>query len=234
MPDLKPLIGYIVDQINDREGVVGKTALVKLVYLVDVEHYRRYGRTVSGLSWRFYHYGPYAAELEQVIRENRFVNEYGNRERPGYRYFGKGDWQDIHRVFNAHFGSSVKHVADWVIEQWGIESLEIILDYVYFETEPMQDAQRGENLDFTKIKKEEQVTARKAASHALPEATSNDFRNRLKQRREQTTRRLRQATEPVYDQVYADASKLMAEDEGRFAKVRPNTKVSGPNREQRA
>lgn len=231
MPDLKSLIGYIVDQVNDREGVVGKTALVKLVYLIDVEHYRLYGRTATDLQWRFHHYGPHTAELERVIGDNPFVNEYGGWQRSGYRYYGSGDWREVHRDFNAQFGPSVKRVTDQVIEQWGLEPLEIILDYVYFETEPMQDAQRGESLDFSGIRKEEKVISRNAASMTLPEATINDLRNRLKQRREQPLPKPRQATEPVYDEVYADAYKLMAEDEGRIANIRPNTNLLGPNRE---
>ena len=210
MPDLKPLIGYIVDQVNDRDGVVGKTALVKLVYLIDVEHYRRYGRPVTGLNWRFHHYGPYAAELEQVIRDNRFISEYGGQRRPGYRYSGKGDWRDVHRDFNAQFEPSVKRVADRVIEQWGLESLETILDYVYFETKPMQHAKRGEYLDFTRIEREERVAPWKPAPLTLPEEAVNDLRNRWKQRREKPPRSPRKATEPVYDAVYAEASFIMA------------------------
>ena len=35
MADLKPLIAYLIDQVRDQEGTLNKTALVKLVYLVE-------------------------------------------------------------------------------------------------------------------------------------------------------------------------------------------------------
>ena len=67
MPDFKPLIHYIVDRVNEQGGSVGRTALMKLVYLVDVEHYRQYGKQATGLKWRFHHYGPYADELQADV-----------------------------------------------------------------------------------------------------------------------------------------------------------------------
>ena len=37
MADLKPLIVYLTDQVRDQGGTPNKTALVRLVYLVDVD-----------------------------------------------------------------------------------------------------------------------------------------------------------------------------------------------------
>ena len=230
MPDLKTLIGYIVDQVNDRDGVVGKTALVKLVYLIDVEHYRRFAKPVTNLKWIFHHYGPYTVELEPVINDNEFVAGYGGRSSPGYRYYGRRDWREIHVNFNAQFSASARQVADKVINEWGLESLPTILDYVYFETEPMQEARRGEFLDFSKIQKEPAVP-RRNDTFKLPTDTINTLRIRLKERSEKAARKMREPTEPVYDQVYDEASRMMEEEEGRIANIRPNTKLSGPERE---
>jgi hypothetical protein len=38
---------------------------------------------------------------------------------------------------------------------WGMESLPRLLDFVYFETEPMFNAKKGEQLDFSKVIKKE-------------------------------------------------------------------------------
>ena len=93
MPDLKPLIGYIVDQVNEQGGSIGRTALTELVYLVDVEHCRQYGKPATGLKWWFHHYGPYAAELQSEIQslglyadEEVFRRKADNRSVSGYRY----------------------------------------------------------------------------------------------------------------------------------------------------
>jgi Protein of unknown function (DUF4065) len=93
MADLRPLVSYIVDQVQDKGDTIGKTALMKLVYLADVEHYKRYGKQATGLKWRFYHYGPYTAELEPVLRslgvdidEQDIIGRIGTRQVTGYRY----------------------------------------------------------------------------------------------------------------------------------------------------
>src|SRR4030042_3961436 len=44
-----------------------KTRLVKLLYLVEVEHYKHFQKRLTNLRWQFYHYGPYASEIEQVL-----------------------------------------------------------------------------------------------------------------------------------------------------------------------
>ena len=69
---LKRLILYIVDQLQDQEGLISKIRIVKLLYLIDVEHYRKYGRTLIGLEWIFYRYGPYAFAIDSAIKELGF------------------------------------------------------------------------------------------------------------------------------------------------------------------
>ena len=158
MPDLKPLVSYIIDRVGEQDGSVGRTVLMKLVYLADVEHYRQYGSQATELRWRFHHYGPYAHELERTagnlgleIDEQKFGGTAGPRAAEGYHYRRTGDWREIEREFNSHYAASVKRCVDKVVGQWGLDSLPTILDYVYFETEPMQDVKRGEYLDFSKI-----------------------------------------------------------------------------------
>ena len=155
MAELKPLIAYIVDQVGDRGGAVGRTALMKLVYLADIEHYRRYGKQATNLEWRFHHYGPYSAELDKEVRalgldidESVFNKTYGGRTLSGYRYRRVGDWKEVAMAFNSNYGASAQRCVDRVVQRWGLDPLPTILDYVYFETEPMQDAKRGETLDF--------------------------------------------------------------------------------------
>ena len=237
MTDLKPLISYIVDQVNDRDGVVGRTSLVKLVYLVDVEHYRRYRRQATGLKWRFHHYGPYAAELDTAINplapgiaEHEFTGTVGDRAVSGYRYSKTGDRREIERTFNSRSGASVKQSIDRVIERWALDPLWTILDYVYFETGPMQGPKRGEYLDFSKVQMASPAR-RNTATLKLPEKSLSDLRRRLKERRAEIGKEARKATDPAYDQVYAEACEVMEEEEGPGPSVQPSTRLSGPNLE---
>ena len=222
MPDFKSLIGYIVDQVNEQGGSVGRTALMKLVYLVDVEHWRQYGKQATGLRWRFHHYGPYAAELDADVRasglyvnEDVFDRKVGNRSMSGYRYHRTRDWKEIARAFNSHYDAQVKRCVDKVVEQWALDSLPAILDYVYFETEPMEDAKRGEYLDFSKIQMEPPIPP-KTVTLKFSDEFLNEMRQELEERREKRKKarqETRKATEPIYDEVYFEAYRIMEEDE---------------------
>ena len=239
MPDLKPLIGYIVDQVNEQGGSIGRTALTKLVYLVDVEHCRQYGKQATGLKWWFHHYGPYAAELQSEIQslglyadEEVFTGKAGNRSVSGYRYRRAADWKQIHSTFNSQYDAQVKRCVERVVEQWALDSLPTILDYVYFETEPMEDVKRGEYLDFSKIQMESPIPPKTVKIDFSDEFIS-EMRRRLKEQREmreKKNREARKATEPRYDEVYFEACRIMAGEERGFT-FRPGTKVKGPDEE---
>ena len=229
MPDLKPLIGYIIDQIKEQGGDVGKTALVKLVYLIDVEYYRGYEKSATGLLWQFHHYGPYAAELESVINHNRFVEMSGGRD-SRYRFSKSEDWREIHRNYTAQFTVPVRRVAENVIRQWGLEPLETLLDYIYFETEPMQGAERGEFLDFSAIQKRERVSTG-ASFLTFPDGFLADLRSRWERRQKPTPKEPRAPDELTYDQVTEDALQAMADEECLPFNIPRGTDLLGHDRE---
>lgn len=237
MAELKPLIAYIVDQVGDQGGTIGRTALMKLVYLADIEHYRRYGKQATNLQWRFHHYGPYSAELDREVRalgldidESVFTQTQGGRAVSGYHYRRIGDWREVARAFNSNYDAAARRCVDRVVVQWGLDSLPTILDYVYFETEPMQDARRGETLDFSKVQPESPSRS-SVAQPGLSKELASEMRQRLHERKETAAKKeVRKATEPPYDNVYEEACRVMAEDEGSLY-FAPNAKLSGPNRE---
>lgn len=215
MADLKPLLAYLIDQVRDQEGILNKTALVKFVYLVEVEYWRRYGKPVTGLEWRFHHYGPYAAELDREIDDNPLFQVFGSRN-SGYGFSPSLEWKQIEAAFNTHYDPAVKRIADDVVQQWGLETLDTVLEYVYFETEPMQDAERGEILDFSTIQVEE-IPIRRELRLSFSDEFISDLRARW-DRRNETPNEVKQIEEtqdePLYDGVYEEALELMAREEG--------------------
>lgn len=66
-PNLNRLIAYTVSELTEMGIGFGKTKLVKLIYIIDVENYRRRSQTISGLDWRFYHYGPYSFGIDTAL-----------------------------------------------------------------------------------------------------------------------------------------------------------------------
>ena len=230
MANLKPLIAYLIDQVMDQEGTLNKTALVKLVYLIDVECCRRLGRPATSLEWRFHHYGPYSAEMERDVNDNAFIHVFGDRN-SGYGFAPSSDWRDIHAAFNRSFDPAVRRVADSVAKQWGREPLETLLEYVYFETEPMQNARRGETLDFSKIQPEE-TSAHRVPRLSFSEEFISNLRTRWDERRKSpsTPGRVKATpSEPVYDEIYEDALELMADDEGMTPRPPRKYPLEGPS-----
>lgn len=106
--------------------------------------------TATGLPWRFHHHGPYSAQLERDINANEFVHAFGNQQ-SGFGFRASSNRRDIHRTFDANFGPRVRKITDGVVRQWGLGDLNPTLEYVYFETGPTLDAQRGDTLDFSTI-----------------------------------------------------------------------------------
>ena len=65
----KALIAYIVSKYSDVHDGLTKTKLMKLIFLVDYEYYKRHGRTFTGSTYIKYFYGPFSMEIVEIIDE---------------------------------------------------------------------------------------------------------------------------------------------------------------------
>jgi hypothetical protein len=216
--ELKTLMGYLIEQINERGGIPIKTQLVKILYLVDLEHYRSRKKTLTGLPWIFYHYGPYTSELEPIIsslgiadiESATFFNKKGNR---GFTYTGGFNSQDeTESDFTRKFKNHTKLIIDRILDQWALEDLWILLDYVYYETEPMRDVKRGELLDFTKVTNIEQPIYQKAIN--IDSVTLTNLKKRLLQNKKGKVEQ-RIPSPPPLDDIYDEALAIMNSEERR-------------------
>lgn len=146
--NLRNSVSYILLRAQDLDLDIGKTKLIKILYLLDVENYRCHQRMHTELNWIFYKYGPYAFELEEFLR-NIGVAEEGIALGGGRVFLKLG----IESEDDVEIDLERKAVLDNLLEDWGDASLGELLDYVYFDTEPMMGAQtRGEALDFNSVK----------------------------------------------------------------------------------
>ena len=66
---LNSLISHVTTEFDDMGIGFGKTKLVKLIYLVDVENCRVRRETLAGLEWVFYHCGPYSFGIDAALAE---------------------------------------------------------------------------------------------------------------------------------------------------------------------
>lgn len=146
---LQNLIQYLAFEVQDRGVPLYRTRLIKLLYLSEVEYYRAIGKRLTMLDWIRYKYGPFAFEIQEIgksigmdLVEEKTDFETGR----GIRYRAEEP-----RDLDDWLPQYMKGAIDRVIDRWSDESLEVLLDYVYIDTEPMIGTAFGEQLDFSRI-----------------------------------------------------------------------------------
>jgi uncharacterized phage-associated protein len=142
---------YFLKRAGEEHFPVGKVRITKLLYLLDLEYYRDHGSTFTGLNWIYYKYGPYTAEIDDVLSQVGIkLEEEAFTSKKSIKRLMVSESVSAYSV-DTHLENYLHRI--WTA--WGMESLPRLLDFVYFETEPMLDAKRGEPLNFNKVTKKE-------------------------------------------------------------------------------
>jgi len=135
----KNLVLYLAQKAQEEGVFLGITRLIKMVYLVDLAYAENYGETYTGYDWIFHHYGPYAREVEEAVKD--FITEE------------KADNLTIRRInytgLQVQVPPEVKELADDVFGSWARASLDDLLDYVYSSLPMRAVSCRGEKLNLT-------------------------------------------------------------------------------------
>lgn len=153
---VKNLIDYILTAAREKGISIGAVRLQKLLYLIDVESMRKFGKKATPIKWIYYKYGPFSVEVEKTLTSMGI----GEEDVP------LKDGKIFRKIGEPEFSSpkipvELKVIIDEVIERWGDAELGELLDYVYFETEPMIHVEkRREKLDFTLIKRRKPIKIR--------------------------------------------------------------------------
>jgi hypothetical protein len=151
------LIKYIVCYATEREINLTTVRLVKFVYLADLYNARSFqGQTITEFPWAFVYYGPYCREVMEeidhavisgIISRKTFESKYGDKD------FAVFSCHDEHLdAIKRLFPLSVILELQAAIKRYGDDTA-ALLDYVYFDTEPMIDARKGGLLDFSKARR---------------------------------------------------------------------------------
>jgi hypothetical protein len=146
--EIMPLLHEICRQARvNRFAFPAVTRTVKLLYLADIEWRKRHhGQPLANLTWKFLHFGPYAAELAEPLGgpDMEIIELQGGKEA---RRFAFTDDELKER----QVPEEVTSIFAKLIGRWGDADLNMLLDYVYFDTEPMEGATRGDLLDFATL-----------------------------------------------------------------------------------
>ncbi len=125
-----------------------KTKLLKLAYLGELSYFRSHRRRLTGVDWIYYLFGPWTKEYDRVLFQGPFELEQGSDPDIEARFV-----RLMHGVEEPHFGFEEKIAITGVVSDFGAWDLNKILDYVYFETEPMMEVEeRGDRIDFSVAK----------------------------------------------------------------------------------
>ncbi len=155
-----------------------KTRLLKLTYLVDLFHKRRFGKRLITNTWIYYLYGPYITDYDSVLSETDFkVDEVEVEDEKNVCIISLSP--DIKL---GSYSSDIKTIIYNVVSDFGDRSFVDLLDYIYFDTEPMINAtERKKPLDFDTVKSEKYYRVRKLSiDDKVERELRQNFRKRLK------------------------------------------------------
>lgn len=123
-----------------------KTRLIKILYLLEVNYYRHKREKLTDLEWRFFHYGPYSFGLEKILGSPDLerVDIELDEGKSGVKFLLDEDLDKLESQVDVIVPSLIHSL----VKRWGDAELNELLDYVYFETEPMQHAKKNAKLRF--------------------------------------------------------------------------------------
>jgi antitoxin SocA-like protein len=134
--------------IGQGVGQPAATRLVKILYLADLEWRRKHrGEPLSNWTWLFWHFGPYAMEFNEVFGTQAKDIELVELKTGKVAKFLNFKTEELQR----EVPDEVFRLLRSVVAEWAGVDINRLLDYVYFETEPMETARRGERLDFSQV-----------------------------------------------------------------------------------
>lgn len=155
LPREAQLVAFFVTKCAGKRSL-GRTQLMKLLYLADYEARRYLGRPISDLEYVWHHFGPYhdrfgaalaTLEASHVVHEESMIYPTGQQ---GYRY-SPGESPDVSYGFSPIEIEILRYVCTTYSEL----KLQALLGDVVYETEPMQAAKernaRGDKLDMDMV-----------------------------------------------------------------------------------
>lgn len=217
-PQVKQLIPAMVSYVNDHDGYVTKTKLLKLLYLFDVEFYRTHRRLFTEFSWKFFHLGPWTREFDPVVNELVAQGVLLLVESAKQEYDTKFVRTESRFDFSKIFPSFKEEAPlRTVLNTWAERPTGEILDYVYFHTEPMEQGIRNEPLNFSLISDErpEKYSRSMSGTSARDIATAKkQFASQIAALQKPKAEARFEFTPPKYDEEFVSAlAKLDAAEE---------------------
>ncbi|MCY7331870.1 MAG: SocA family protein [Pseudanabaena sp. CAN_BIN31] len=135
---LEKLILYFVCK---SKGFITKTQLTKFLYLADLYAVKWTGNPLTDLDWRYYLYGPWNEETDQVLKElydRGILGEYKKDQSTFIK-----PMENCPNLEDLGLSQGLELMLRNIRKEWiGAGKLDQLLEYVY-QTEPMLEAQKN-------------------------------------------------------------------------------------------
>jgi len=172
------LSNILVAILKEHGNSLPKTKLLKLAYLVDLIHARRFGKRIIDEIWIYYLYGPYIERYDEILGEGPFeIMEFETEDETIAQLVSLEESES-----SAQLELDIGLIVEKVVSEYGEMPLKELLNYIYFETEPMMNAKnRMEELNFGTVQNEDfyKVKELKISPEAKEEIRKR-FRERIK------------------------------------------------------
>lgn len=197
---LRKIIDYLQKKHQEKTGrLLLKTQLVKLAYLAEVEYYRKKQQRLTGTRWIFFHYGPYSHDFGNPEEEISVGTSLKGRTLKTISVS-----ENHNDVFD--FDGETRSIIDGIYETWAGASLNRLLNFAYFYTEPMIHAQRrGETLKFETIPKEKEMKPLRIDKDKVAELRKR-LQKRVKELEEEAKKRGETRPKILIKEEYFDSS----------------------------
>ena len=142
MEKLEAAIEYVLRKSRRR---LTRTEIVKYLYLADLSHFERYGRTLTGLDYSYYYYGPFNRDILNALErmDGKSIRETSHVADDGSEYYL---YEPVGRIPSSDaLSKEERAILNSVIVKWRGRPLRELLKYVYDKTEPMRKARPGES-----------------------------------------------------------------------------------------
>lgn len=207
------------------------TSLVKFVYLVDYSHAKESsGAKLTSLGWRFLHFGPFDGAVMTGIDGLEHMG-WVNRQAGGgidkdYQLYSLAE--SITRRTLESIGLSVRaagrvrqYLQDYARDQ------SKLLNFVYFQTEPMDDATPEAMLDFSSCRADRWQDIKPLKTNPIQSDALKAHRERIATRHAAEDAKM---TTPIiwqgqYDDVYFRAMDMLDATEAIVSKLSNNPAI---------
>ena len=142
------MILYIVKNLERGQEKVGRTRIIKLLFLADLLAKKKRRKSLTGTRYYYHIYGPYSVEIANAIDSlvrRRLLQDFPEPTEFGLAHNYKLTAKGRKSLSQSRLSDEEREILDRVIKLYGNLPLLDLLDSVY-ATEPMKKAVPGKAL----------------------------------------------------------------------------------------